>query len=459
MGQGTRRGTLRGGSTILAGGVLAAACAPQGAPAGAPQGGARRAAPYTVRVQVWGDVQDKPVYDNILEDFNAAHTDIKMENDHLPQGQDYYQKFAANLAAGTSADLVYFQGWMWPEYAAKDALQPLDDLAGRDKWTTPWPNDEAYDLQTRFRSKRYLSPSNTGTMLVYYAKEYFDKAGIAYPKEGWTYQEFQDLTVKLTRQLDGRQVYGYEWNTGYNRQTPWLRMAGGLEWDRIAEPRKALWTAASVVDALQYQLYDAPYKLGVSPKQAQLAADANYNRIQFGGTAMKMEGPWFLPQMWGPQARREGGTQYDVQLLPTGRSGKKVHLNLIEGQTLLKSSKDRDAAWEVMKWIAGEQGQQRIAEGGRMCNVPDTIRRLWLPQTRQKYNVANADAFLKAVETGTISTVGPVTVSVLDRDAAVATTLNEIRDGKATAKDAMERLQPKIQQVLDTYWATQPASK
>ena len=57
-------------------------------------------------------------------------------------------------------------------------------------------------------------------MLMFYAKEYFDKAGIAYPKEGWTYQEFQDLAVKLTRQLDGKQVYGYEWNNGYNRQTP-----------------------------------------------------------------------------------------------------------------------------------------------------------------------------------------------------------------------------------------------
>ena len=132
---------------------------------------------------------------------------------------------------------------------------------------------------------------------------------------------------------------------------------------------------------------------------------------------------------------------------------------MIEGQTLLKSSKDHDTAWDVMKWIAGEQGQQRIAEGGRMCNVPDTIRRLWPPQMKQKYNVANAEAFLKAVETGTIGTVGPVTVSVLDRDAGVATTLNEIRDGKATAKDAVERLQPKIQQVLDAYWATQPASR
>ncbi len=54
-------------------------------------------------------------------------------------------------------------------------------------------------------------------------------------------------------------------------------------------------------------------------------------------------------------------------------------MNLIEGQTLLKSSKDNEAAWDVMKWIAGEKGQMRIAEGGRMCNTPDFTRKLWLP--------------------------------------------------------------------------------
>ena len=98
MRQGTRRRALRSGGALFAGGLLAAACAPQGDPGGGSQGGPRRAAPYTVRVQVWGDVQDQPVYDHILADFNAAHTDVRMENDHLPPGQDYYQKFAANLA-------------------------------------------------------------------------------------------------------------------------------------------------------------------------------------------------------------------------------------------------------------------------------------------------------------------------------------------------------------------------
>jgi multiple sugar transport system substrate-binding protein len=463
----TRRAVVwRGGSLALAGGVLGACgqastggpganSGSTGGAAGAQAGGPKRSATYTVRVMVWGDVQDKPVYDNIQADFNPAHTDIKIENDHLAPGGNYYEKFSANLAAGTAPDVAYFQGWMWHEYAAKEALQAVDDLAARDRWTTPWPNDQAYDLQTKFRGKRYMSPSNTGTMIMYYAKEYFDKAGIPYPKEDWTYADFQDLARRLTRQLDGKQVWGYEWNGNYNRMVPWFRMNGGMEWDQIAEPKKANWNTAAIVDALQFQLSDAPYKLGISPQQALLASDANYNRIQFGGVGMKVEGPWFLPQMWGPQARREGGTQFDVQLLPTGRSGKKSHMNLIEGQALLKSSKDKDAAWDVMKWIAGEKGQQRIAEGGRMCNVPQFIRSLWLPMTKQKYNVANADAFLKAVETGTISTVGPITVNVLDRDAGVQAAFNDVRDNKATAAEAMATLQPKIQQLLDQYWATQ----
>jgi ABC-type glycerol-3-phosphate transport system substrate-binding protein len=348
---------------------------------------------------------------------------------------------------------------MWQEYAGKGALQELDDRAAKDRWTAPWPSDEAYDLQTRFRGKRYMSPSNIGTMVMYYVKEYFDKTGTPYPKESWTLADFQETARKLTRQLDGRQVYGYQWNGGYLRNTPWWRINGRSEWDRIAEPRKAFWNAAEVIEAYQYQLYDSQYRLQIAPTQELLNADANYNRIEFGGAAMKVEGPWFLPRMWGPQAKREGGTQYDVQLLPTGKTNKKLHMNLIEGQAMTKQSKDPDAAWDVMKWIAGDNGQRRIAEGGRMCNVPDTNRRFWLPGVKTKYNVANADAFLKAIEGATINLVGEVTENVINRDAGLSTALNSIRDGQTTAKEALEQTQPKIQQLLDSYWASQPAGR
>jgi hypothetical protein len=94
-----------------------------------------------------------------------------------------------------------------------------------------------------------------------------------------------------------------------------------------------------------------------------------------------------------------------------------------------------------------------------MCNVPDTNRRFWLPSVKQKYNVANADAFLKAIEGATINLVGEITENVINRDAGLSAAINSIRDGKATAKEALEQTQPKIQQVLDAYWAAQPAGR
>lgn len=452
----SRRHVVRAAMALGAGAALAA-CGPGDVtlpfgPTSAPS--------VTVKVQVWDDIQDKDVYDAIAADVAKARPNVTVVNDHQVNGPGqpgYYEKFERGVAAGTPNDLAYFQGWQWQAHAVNGTLQDLDDRAARDKWTTPWPAEEAYELQTRFRSKRYLSTSNIGTMVMFYVKEHFDRAGVAYPKPDWTIADFQDVARKLTGTGDKGQAYGYQWNPGYLRNTPWWRMNGRVEWDRVAEPRQAHWTASEVVEAVHWQLVDSQYGLKVAPTQATLEQNQEANRLEFGNVAMKVEGPWFLPRMWGPKAKRPGGTPFDVQLLPTGRAGKKVHLNLVEGQVMAKATKVPDAAWAVMKWIAGDEGQRRVAEGGRMCNVPEAIRRFWLPLVIQRYNVANAAAFLKAIETGTINVVGGVTEAILDREADLTRTLDRVRYGLLPAKDALDAIQPKVQHVLDAWWAKQGA--
>lgn len=441
-------------------GVVVSACG-AGGPSGGTGAGVQRTSTYTVRVQVWGDVQDQPVYDNIAADFNAAQEKIKIENDHQPKAAPgvptYYEKFVTSLAGGTVSDVAYFQGWMWQEFALKDALQPLDEYGARDKWSTSWPKIEGWDTQTIFRGKRYLSPSNTGTQIFYYVKEYFDKAGVPYPKADWTVDQFQDLTRKLTRQIDGKQVFGYGAPGGFFTTVPWWRANGTLEWDRVAEPKKSLWNAAPVVEAFQWHIADSRNKLGITPPQELVSSDPNYFRLEFGGIAMAINGPWFLPQMWGPTAKRQGGTPFDVLPYPKGKSGKSVNNNLVEGQGMTKAGKDKDASWEVMKWIAGEQGQKRIVEGGRMANTPDMNRKLWLPEVKAKYNVANAEAFIIAGEKdSTIPLAGPITQNVFERETGMATLQTQVRDGKMTAKEALDEVQQKAQPMLDRYWAANP---
>ncbi len=468
---GTSRRRVVATVVALACAPLAAACGGEPAVAPAQATPARRASLYTVRLSTWGNEPDRALYEAVTADFNAAHGDVQVAAEHaVTHGLDdhaYHARFAAAVAEGTVADVAHFRGWTWQPYAARGMLHPLNELAARDRWTLPWGSDDAYELQSRFRGKRYFAPSSAAPQLLWLAVGRFRQAGLALPRSDWTYADFQDAARRLTGAVDGRPVFGYQWHRGYRRNMPWWRMHGQLEWDRVAEPRRAVWTAPAVVEAFQYQLYDSQYKLGVSPTQALLRAEPEAYRIEQGGVAMVVDGP---PDAVGakrtggdaPDVRNEGETRagggtitLDVQTLPRGKASRPQHLNLLEGQVMTRTSKDRDAAWEVMKWLGDERAQRRVVESGRMCHTADLCRTLWLPVARRANRVANLDAFVRAMEGSTMYLVGELQEEALDRNAGLGAALDAIRDGALTAKQALEPLQARLQQTLDSFWAAQ----
>lgn len=54
-------------------------------------------------------------------------------------------------------------------------------------------------------------------MVVYYNKHMFDEAGLEYPQDGWTWDQFRETAEKLTK--DG--VYGFCFPCTYFQLTPW----------------------------------------------------------------------------------------------------------------------------------------------------------------------------------------------------------------------------------------------
>ncbi|MDF2723725.1 MAG: hypothetical protein K0Q59_3400 [Paenibacillus sp.] len=55
----------------------------------------------------------------------------------------------------------------------------------------------------------YGLPINTNTLALFYNKDIFDKFGVAYPKEGMTWDDMYDLAKKLTRQEGSVQYRGF----------------------------------------------------------------------------------------------------------------------------------------------------------------------------------------------------------------------------------------------------------
>ncbi|MBI2940059.1 MAG: sugar ABC transporter substrate-binding protein [Chloroflexi bacterium] len=402
-----------------------------------------------VRFSVWFDPNDQLVNEKIAEEFNKSQEKIQAIPEHWVG--NYYQKLQTQLAGGVAPDIIYTQSWLWQPFMARGVIVELDALRQRDKWNQPWPDLELYNIQMKASGKTYVQPADVGTMVMFYAKDQFDKAGVKYPTDDWTYEEFVELSRKLTRTEGGTKYYGYQTWQWYNRMAPWMRMTGEMEWDSVYNPRKASWDQPGIISAWQFQVYDALNTFKVSPTPADMAGGAN--QIQSGNVAMKIEGPWMLYLMMGSQAKRVGGTPFDVVLMPKGKDGKRVHMGFVDGHYILKSSQNQDQAWEFLKYFGGEAGQKRVAEGGRQPNTPELNRKYWVETVQQKFNFKNADAFVKAFDTGVIHLVGEVTDAMLNAEAGLQAGIEAMVAGQKKATEVIPDVNKKIQKYLDDYWA------
>jgi len=472
----SRRDFLRAGALVTAGAALAACSTPQApapaapaapapakaeatqAPAPAKQPAAAEAA--KIRLSVWADVQDAAVYEAMVKAFQAKQDKVKVAIEQYAGG--YYEKMQANFAGGDPADVLYMQGWMWQAYADAKVIAPLDDFIKKDDQGSKWANTSGYKNMTTWRGPTYMSPVDVGPLVIYYNKDLFDKKGIPYPKKGWTWDDYNAMIPKLSFEEGGTRYYGWSqaagWNGGYGRVVNFMRRNGHIEWDQIMEPKKAIWDHPDVISALQFCVEDTvANKWSPSPEVIQGGGVG----VDSGRCAMVLEGPWFMPRCWGSLstlAKESGGINYDVVDPPVGSTGKNSSFAHVHGHSMSAAPKNKDAAWELMKFVLSDEGQTIIANGGRMCGHPDNIDKIWAPIASKNYNFKNTGAFSTGMregdtpmvlgEGGKFNAYGGGPLNVL---------WDKLLGNQQKADQAVKIANVELQKSLDEYWANRKA--
>jgi multiple sugar transport system substrate-binding protein len=456
----SRREFLRLSSLVAAGGLLAA-CAP--APA-AQTGAAPAQEVVGIRSTIWADINDKDIWEGIAKDFNASQgkTEVTLEQYVEQEGTgSYYDKIKVGIAAGTAPDVWYMQGFLWGPYADNNLILPVDDLIARDDFRTPFPDIENYKNNSQWGGKTYLTPVTAGSVIMYYNKDVFDLFGVPYPEEGWTYEDFQEKVVALSGEKDGKQYFGFAnaggWSGIYARALHWIRKDGVLEWDTIVEPKVAQFTQDPIVEGLQWTIVDATNN-GWTPAPGALAGGGL--TIASGQVAMTYEGPWYLPNMSGPKAQNEGGVNFDVIHMPFGKSGKDETVAEIAGFEINIATKFVDEGWEWIKFNTTDAAQTHVAQGGRMCHLPETITNIWVPIAQEQYNFTNGKAFGDAMNTGRnpiISGEGSDLFAMMLTGTPLGVAWDAMSGGQIGAREALETANAECQAILDAYWAKKGA--
>jgi multiple sugar transport system substrate-binding protein len=454
----SRRDFLRIGGLGASAAVLAS-CAPQAeGPAGeeAPVAEAPpEAEPVTLEFLAWGDNADIPAWEELSKKYMEMNPNVTVNVTTVADpGNNFYPKLQTMVAGGTTPDVSSFQGWEWQTYADKDLMAPLDAWIERDSFTATYPEGyKAIDDSTIRNGKRYLVPLQAGTMVMFYIKAPFDEAGIPYPTDDWTFEEFLAIAEQLTMEKDGGKQYGLQANGSWFRDIAYIRSTGAQEFDSLVDPTKAQFNQPEIVDIIQMMAQDVFYSMGVAPSPADLSGGAN--TFEVGSCAMKYEGPWFFPKMNSPELREEGAElPFDVVLMPKYKDENRPHRGWSEGVVVMNGDQ-AEAAWGFASYMGGDEGNKIYAEiTGRVPGNFNAIDSFWIPMIKERFGVENGQAFVEALKHAEVDVIGGVPRSKMWSEVVKPEGYDPLMNNSATAAEVLPNVDAALQVLIDEYWAS-----
>ena len=341
--------------TILIASILLSACGSK-----ATQG------PVTISFMAWGAPEELAVWQQIVDDFQAANPNIKV-NVEVSDWDSYWTKLKTLLAANTPPDVFAMDAPLYLDYQSRGVLlniQPyIDKTSGFLDGFYP-VTLEAYKLPDGY----YGMPRDFQTVVLYYNKDMFDAAGVAYPTADWTYDDLRTSAKNLTIDKNGDGTID-QWG-----------FASDL-WDMELFWSEAIWswggevinpdhTQTLVGEPIAREAWQFMYDLMFTDKSmpdTNTSGQYGGDLFQAGIAAMTTIGHWAVPGYATTEFK------WDVAPMPISPGGGRATSVNSAGFVVAKDSKNADAAWEFIKYCLSQTGQTRLTELGLAIPVLESV--------------------------------------------------------------------------------------
>lgn len=159
----------------------------------------------TIKLATWDNTSKNMVTDSVAA-FEAANPGIKVEIIDIPSA-DYTTKLSVMLNGGSDVDAFFIKdGDTAKSLVEKGQLADLSAYIAADGVNLADYNGLAENFT--FDGKQYALPARTDFYVMYYNKDIFDAANVAYPTNDWTWADFEETAKKLTSGEGANKIYG-----------------------------------------------------------------------------------------------------------------------------------------------------------------------------------------------------------------------------------------------------------
>jgi multiple sugar transport system substrate-binding protein len=266
----------------------------------------------------------------------------------------------ADFAAGTPADVLLINYRNFASLAAKGVFAPLGPFLAKSaviQETDFYP--EAIN-PFYWKDQLVCLPQNISSLVVYYNKNLFDQAGLAYPKDDWNWDDFLKTAQALTKDLDGDGVndqHGLGTEASLIRLAPFVWQNGGSLLNDPDHPNRLALDEPAGKEAFQW-FVNLQTKYHVVPNQQEESAENSESRFQNGRLGM------FLNSRKGvPTYRTITSFDWDVTGLP--RKLDPASILHTDAYCMPASVKNKDLVWKFIEFANSIEGQTIISLTGR----------------------------------------------------------------------------------------------
>jgi len=347
----------------------ASPAAGQGSAAPSASAPAPAAEPVTITFGMW-DENQKPTYEQIIAKFMEENPNIKVELILTPWDQ-YWTKLDAAAGAKNDPD-VYWMNVYMPKYADAGVLEPLDSYIAADKVDLSLWAEGAVSMY-QYNGKQWGIPINSDSVVVAYNKAIFDKYGVEHPKEGWTWQDMVDLGAQLRDKIAAAGGSEYPMVMELDGQPSYLQFITQNGVNLYPDLQTQNWAAPGTIKAFEdiVALMDA----NIMPPNKVLSDTKGTDLFISGRAAMVYVGSWKAIVLDECDIAKDIG----LVTMPKKDDNNKCAVGGISF-AMSANSKNKDAAWTFLKYMAGEESSRMQAEARIMMPACISAQEFYSPQ-------------------------------------------------------------------------------
>lgn len=338
-------------------GILAAAAAVVIALAGCAKKDAN-----SIRFRYWGDSEEIKIIEAMCKEFEAMNPGVKVKPERKNADGTYADILLQEFAANKAPDVMFVSTDNIELIEASGQIADLNEFLAKD---TDLKASDYYDIMIkRFtkEGKLLVLPRDIAPIaVVYYNKNLFDAAKLPYPRDNWTWDDLRALAKKLTRRnekgVPSQLGFGDDWNL----VDAWILAGGGGMVDDYYAPTRFAMGRQDALDGILFR-WKMLMEDKTMPSGADTQALAQGASAQFlnGEMAMFHSGIWKTPMF-----RKIDKFKWDVVRFPTKKGVKNARfLAGGSGYTMRKNSSNPELCWKLVKFLAGPEGQKRLAATG-----------------------------------------------------------------------------------------------